>query len=219
MRSMIFLFVVWVPFALIGQENLKDTEPSTKTGLKIEYGPNLGTTHIDTLGVKNFYVHITATITNVDTIPIHLQLAFAKEYDFPGFCGDDKYKVFLLPEELTPDSLTVYNNIVNGQHDFLNDPLKNSTSINKTLNPREYFVVTTGTLTAKPSNCSPVPRAIFFYDEGLYRDCDRPINEKISTDSNLAIGLKLEYYNQRKFIAPEDGCATIPVGQISYPDH
>lgn len=197
-----------------------------KSGLRIEYGPNLGTTHTDPLGTKHFYVHSTATITNDSTIPIHLQLALANEYEYPAFCGDDKYKVFLLPEELTPDTVTLYNNIVNGQHDFLNTPLVKPPVLNKTLSPGEYCVVTIGTLTPKPSNCAAVPRAVFSHDNnGLYQACDRQIparpaggNQAVSTDPQLEIGVKLEYYYRRKFITPEDGCAVIPFGQISYPN-
>ena len=79
-----------------------DTDLHPKTGLRIEYGPNLGITHTDNLGNPHFYVHITATITNDSPIPILLQFALANEYEYPTFCGDDKYKVFLLPEEFTP---------------------------------------------------------------------------------------------------------------------
>ena len=191
-----------------------------KSGLQIEYGPNLGTTHTDTSGTKLFYVHSTAIITNDSTVPIHLQFALSHEYELPTFCGDtNKYKVFLLPEELTPDTATIYNNIVNGQHDFLNTPLENPTILNKTLNSGEYCVVTIGTLTPTPTNCASVPRAVFSHDnEGLYQKCDSQINQAISTDPQLEIAVKLEYYKGRKFIPPEDSCAVIPFGQISYPE-
>ena len=158
-----------------------------KSGLRIEYGPNLGAGHTDALGVKYFYVHSTAIITNDSTIPIHLQLALANESEFPAFCGDtNKYKVFLLPEELTPDTATLYNNIVNGQHDFLNSPLANSKILNKTLHSGEYCVVTIGVLIPKPSNCAAVPRAIFSPEnKELYQACDRQINQAISTNPCL----------------------------------
>jgi hypothetical protein len=206
--------------------NGHNTYLNSKSGLKIEYGPNLGTTHTDKNGIKNFYVHITAIITNELTRPIHLQLALAKEYKFPSFCGKATYKVFLLPEELSPDTATIYNNIVNGQHDFLNTPLENSNTLYKTLKPEEYCVVTIGVLIPKSSNCAAVPRAVFSPDnKGQYDACDRHIstqpedeNKAISIDPLLELGVKLEYYNQRKFIAPEDGCAIIPFGQITFPD-
>lgn len=204
---------------VVQPENDANRQIKPKSGLKIEYGPNLGTTHKDDLGLSLFYLHSTATITNDSTIPIQLQFALSNEYEFPAFCSDEKYKVFLLPEELTPDTATIYNNIVNGQHNFLNTPLDKPSVVNKVLDPGEYCVITIGTLTPKPSNCAPVPRAIFSHDTmGAYQGCVRLSNEKISTGPQMDIGVKLEYYNQRKFIAPEDGCVVIPFGQVTYPD-
>ena len=93
-------------------ENSATTTLHSKSGLKIEYGPNLGTSHTDTQGIEHFYLHSTATITNDTTVSLHLQFAISNEYEFPAFCGDtNKYKVFVLPEELTPDTATLYNNI------------------------------------------------------------------------------------------------------------
>lgn len=195
-------------------------QQTQKSGLQIEYGPNLGITHTDTSGTKHFYVHITATVTNDTTVPIQLHGALATEYNFPGFCSDDKFTVFLVPEELTPDTATIYNDILNGQHDYLNTPLDAPAVLNKTLNPGEFCVVTVGTLTQIPSNCAPVPRAVFSHDNiELYQTCDSQINEAISTEPQFEIGVKLEYYYKRKFISPEDGCAVIPFGKISYPGH
>ncbi len=199
-------------------ENGTDQPIKSNIGLSIEYGPNLGTTHIDNLGIRHFYVHSTAIITNDSIVPIHIQFALSYEYEFPAFCGDtNKYKIFILPEELTPDTATIYNNIVNGQHDFLNTPLDKSNILNKTLKSGKKCVVTIGVLIPKPTNCAAVPRAIFSYDNiALYNKCDSQINRAISTDPKFEIGVKLEYYNQRKFISPEDGCAIITFGQISY---
>lgn len=201
-------------------ENEPNEQHRRKTGLKIEYGPNLGTTHTDTLGIKHFYVHSTNIITNDSIIPIHLEFTLSKEYEFPAFCNDKTFQAFLLPEELTPDTATLYNNIVNGQHDFLNSPLANPHTINKILEPGEYCVVTIGILIVKPANCAAVPRAVFSHDNiGLYSACHRQTNQALSTDPQLEIGVKLEYYYKRKFISPDDGCSVIPFGQISYPKH
>ena len=190
----------------------------TNSGLHIEYGPNLGASFTNTSGARYFYVHSTAIITNDGTIPIRLQFALSVENEFPSYCGDtNKYKVCLLPERLTPDTATIYNNVVNGQRDFLSLSLEEANIIEKTLNSGEYTVVTIGVLIPKPTKCAAVPRAIFSYDDKeLYHMCDQQKNSVFSTKPHLEIGVKLEYYNQRKFIPPEDGCVTIPFGQISY---
>ncbi len=191
----------------------------TNTGLKIEYGPNLGIHHHSNTGIKYFYTHITAIITNQNKSSIELYLGLSKTVEFPTFCNDNTYKVFLLPEELTPDTATVYNNIVNGTHDFLNAPLHQSSTISKTLKANELCMVTIGTLTQLPSSCSVVPRAVFSHDSlNRYAPCEKFINQEIPTNPLVEIGVKLEYYNRRKFIGPEDDCMIIPFGQFSYVD-
>ena len=236
-RNLIFLILTLSSFTQFAQEKSLSSEQTPKngvyiveeanqavwsnTGLKIEFGPNLGITHTDSLGAKHFYIHSTAIITNDSMVPIHLKAALSNEYEFPTFCGDtNKYKVFLVPKELTPDTATIYNNVLNGQHDFLNAPLDNPSAINKTLTPGEFCVVTIGVLIPKPTNCAAVPRAIFSNDDrGLYQICDSQKNKAISTVPQLEIKVKLEYYYKRKFITPEDGCVIIPFGQISYPEN
>jgi hypothetical protein len=80
--------------------------------------------------------------------------------------------------------------------------------------------VTIGVLITQPNNCVAVPRAVFLHENlELHQRCDRSLNQAISTDPEFEIGLKLEYYNQRKFQGGDDGCVIIPFGQISYPEH
>lgn len=190
-----------------------------KSGLSIEFGPNLGASFTDTLGISQFYVHITATITNDSTIPIHLELGMAGEYEFPPFCGASSFKAVLLPKELTPDSATIYNGIVNAEHEFLYRCLDNPGISKYTLQPKEFCVVTIGALIGGSTNCDAVPRAVFSFDDAmLYETCDHLVNQTMSTVPEQELAVKLEYYKQRKFITPEDGCAVIPFGQISYPE-
>ncbi len=205
------------------QQNENDSKHhfESKTGLKIEYGMNQGIRANASQGITNPFIYTTSIITNDNTIPIHLQIALSKEYEFPAFCGDDnyKYKVVLLPEELTPDTATLRNTIIGGSEAFFKTCLENPYTLNKTLNPGEYCVITIGTLYPSKSNCEVIPRAVFSYDNiELYPSCDRQINQAISTGPQFDIGVKLEYYYRRKFIAQEDGCTIIPSGQISYPE-
>lgn len=164
-------------------------------------------------------MHCTATIRNDSNFPIEFHGALSKEYNFPAFCNGEKYKVFLVPEALTPDTATVYNNVLNGQHEFLNRSLDASYVLNRRLEPTEFCVVTIVVLSQTPVKCAAVPRAIFTYDDiALYNACELVVNDEIKTDPQFEIGVKLEYYKQRKFIPPDDGCVVIPFGQISYPE-
>ena len=189
----------------------------SKSGLQIENGPNLGSTHTDTMGIKHNYRNITATITNDSTIPIHLQIALSKEYVFPATCGDKRYKVFLLPKELTPDTATLYNNITDGLGNFLDRCLDDPFILNKTLEPGEKNVVTFGTLYSRPTNCGVVPNVLFAQsDNDNFQACDSLMNQDKSTDPQLALGLKLDFYLPR--VRSPFACTLIPCGHISYPE-
>lgn len=189
------------------------------TGLKIEYGPNLGT--IDKFSAGNF-IHITATITNDSTIPINLQIAISDEHDFPDSCGDFKYKVFLLPKEMTPDSATLYNNITNTVTEevdnFLNRCLENPYVLNKTLEPNEYSVITIGTLFPTTTKCAALPRAIFAVgDDHNFQRCDSRMDVDKAANPQITLGVKLDFYSGKHSI-PET-CILHSCGEISYPRH
>ena len=210
------LLVALLAFPIVAPaQRTSDDRRGSKSGLQIEYGPNQGLTHTDTLGTKHNYRYITATITNDSTIAIHLQIALSNEYDFPAACGDKKYKVFLLPKELTPDTAALINVITNGLGNFLDRCLDTPYILNKTLEPGEKSVVTFGTLYSRPTNCGVVPNALFAQgDSDNFQACDSLMNQDKSTDPQLALGLKLDFYSGRSPFA----CILIPCGQISYPE-
>ena len=129
----------------------------------------------------------------------------------------DLVQVFLLPQRLTPDTPTIYNSIVNGAHDYLYSPIDNPATLSLNLDPGDFCVITIGVLHTSPSNCAAVPRGAFSSDSvSLYKACDRMENGAMSIDWDKGLGVKLEYYNNRKFIAPEDGCVVIPFAKVSY---
>ena len=207
------------PANSVQQHENNNSQIKQKIGLKIEYGMNQGIRADASRGITNPFIYTTAVITNDSDELIHLHMALSETYEFPSFCGDDeyKYKVVLLPEELTPDTATLRNTIIGGSEDYFKTDMTDPNSLNKTLKPGEYCVVTVGTLYPGKSNCEVIPRAIFSRDNmGLYEACDRQLNQIIPTDVKVELGVKLEYYNQRKFIPPEDGCVVIPFGQIRY---
>lgn len=200
-----------------GQQNEGNpNEPlESKTGLKIEYGPNLGM--IDEFTAGN-YIHITATITNDSTIPINLQMALSNEYDFPDTCGDYKYKIFLLPKRLSPDTATLYGIIADGLADFLDSCLENPYNLDETLQPGEYTVITIATLLPTTTTCAALPRAIFAQDEvHNFQRCDSRMNSDKEANPHLALGVKLDFYSG-KGSKPET-CILHSCGQVSYPEH
>ncbi len=191
-----------------------------KSGLLIDNGPPRGLDYTDTLGTNYSFRTITATITNDSTIPIHIQIALSKEYDFPAAYGDQKFKVFLLPKELTPDketwdsmSYVLGNNywVYKELSDFFERGLNPPYILNETLEPGEKCDITIGTLYPRPTKISGVlPNALFSQNNrGLYHECDSLINQDYSTNSQLSLWLKLVF---------KESCTIIPCGQISYPE-
>ncbi len=224
-RTIIGLLIVLIVCSCIQQlsnneqqiEESPDQQNGAKTGLKIEYGPNLGM--IDEFTAGNF-IHITATITNDSTIPIHLMAALSKEFDFPDSCGNSKYKAFLLPKELTPDTATLYNNLTNSVTDemdeYLDRCLEHPYTLNKTLEPGEYSVITIGTLFATNTKCAALPREVFAQDDvHNFQRCDSRLNQDTGTKPQNTLGVKLDFFSGKGSV-PET-CILHPCGQISYP--
>ena len=67
--------------------------------LRIENGINRGVSYTDSLGTRYNLRYIPITITNDSTFPIHIQIAFSNEYDYPTAYGDEKFKVFSFPKK------------------------------------------------------------------------------------------------------------------------
>ena len=215
---MVFKYVLSIFFfSFLLSCNLLSQEKDLIDGIRIEHGPNLGTTHTDTLGNKYYYVSITSTIYNDNTIPVALQSALSGKYSFPDFCGNDiEYKVFILPASMTPDTATIYNGITTGEDEFLKTVLDNPRNINITIDPGKYTVITIATLLPQPNNCDAVPRNVFSSLNKLkYENCDKQLNVGVASNPLSNIWLRLEYYYNRKWAQPEDGCVTIPFAIIS----
>ena len=218
--NLMFLLAFLGSFAQCAQKISKSTEQTPKSGLLIENGRPRGLSYTDTLGTKYSYRNIPITITNDSTIAIHIKIALSNEYDYPAAYGDQKFKVFLLPKELTPDketwdsmSYVLGNNywVYKELSDFFERGLNPPYILNETLEPGEKCDITIGTLYPKPPKISGVlPNALFSQNNiGLYHECDSLINQDYSTNSQLSLWLKLVF---------KESCMIIPCGQISYPE-
>lgn len=185
-----------------------------ESGLVIKTGPNRGVSYTDPLGTKFNYRYISSTITNGNTFPIDIQIALSNEYDFPAPYGNQTFKVFLLPIELSSDDITFdsvsYELGDNALRDFFDQGLAPPFTISTTLESGEECVIALGTLYPRPTNCGVVPNALFLLNNSdLYPDCDSLINQGVSANPSFALGLKLDFCS---------GCTLIPLGQISYPE-
>ena len=189
----------------------------SKSGLRIENSPNRGLNYTDTLGTKYSYRNIPITITNDSTIAIHIQIALSNEYDYPAAYDDQKFKVFLLPKELTPDKVT-WNSVsyelgYNELHNFFDRGLNPAYVLNETLEPGEKCFITMGTLYPRPTDSFVLPHALFVQGDSVnFQACDNTIDQDGSTDPELAIGLKLDFNRGES----NESCILIPCGQIYY---
>jgi hypothetical protein len=85
----------------------------SKSGLLFDKGAKRGSRYIDSLGTDYSLRYVPIFITNDRTIPIHLQLAFSKEYDYSVAYGDGKFKVIPLPKEWAMDGALGLKLVIN----------------------------------------------------------------------------------------------------------
>lgn len=194
-------------------ENSPNPPLRLKSGLRIENSPNRGLNYTDPQGTKLSYRYIPITITNDSTIAINIQIVLSKEFDYPAAHGDQQFRVFLLPKELTHDKVTYdtlsYELGDNELRNFFDRGLNPPYILNETLEPSEKCEITIGTLYPRPTNCGVVPNVLLSWENrGLYSDCDNLISKDYSINSPLELGLKIDFCSS---------CTIISCGQISYP--
>lgn len=214
-RDLLCFLAFLLPVILWSQEESNNAKQLSNLGLQIDNSPNRGLNYTDTLGSKYSYRNIPITITNDTIFPIHLNLALSGEYDYPSRYGDHKFKVFLLPKELTQNEVTydttTYELRLNELRRYFDKGLYPPYNLNETLNPGEKCVITIGTLYPRPTKCGVLPNALFLNNRiGPFDQCDYLVKLDESTNSRLALMLKLDFCNS---------CTIIPCGQLSYPKH
>ena len=175
-----------------------------KSGLLFDKGGKRGSGYIDSLGTDYSLRYIPIFITNDSTIPIHIQIAFLKEYDYSVAYGNVKFKVIPLPKEWAQDGIT--DNMYDKLPNYIDKPL-----INETIKPGENVTIGIGTLVIKPRDISININAPFAHTEkGVFPTCDWQMNVDPSSNPKIALGLKLVI---------NEICTIIPCGHISYPNN
>lgn len=182
------------------------------SGLRIENGPIQGLSYTDSLKIEYGHAYITNTIYNDSTVSIRLQMDLSKEYNFPAPHNDQKFKVVIWPQELTPNKVTFTDSISNELLNFLQNGPDTTDNINISIAPHEKYVLTIGTLFDKTTNHYVSPEVLFVQSDGdIFGACENHIIHGKSTNDSIALGLKLNI--------PHVGCTIIYRGQISYGEH
>lgn len=179
-----------------------------KSELLIEHGGYRESGYTDSLGT-NYNLRVNPiTNTNDRTVPIQVQIAFSKEYDYPKTYGDEQFNIFPLPKGWAADRTTdsQFESLFDELPNYIDKPL-----LNETLEPGEKLVLAIGTLYPKPGEIwSVVPNELFVHSNGgVFPTCDWLMKEDPSSSPEIALGLKLNFVG---------GCTIIPCGQISYPE-
>lgn len=171
-----------------------------------------------------FYCYITARITNDSTIPLHVKIAFSKEFYHPTPHDGQRFRVFLLPEtiisagQLSKGSTHIAidpdyaKNIIVDDYQELRNCLDTPLTLNKTINPKEKCFVNIGFLIEnKFDSFNPIPFELFAKGDKHYfaSISDSTINQVISTKNQLPLLLGLGNWHKKDY-------CIIPCGQISF---
>lgn len=193
-------------------EDSPDTQLQSRTGLKIEYKPTRGQSYRDIQGNSYQLRHIPAMITNDSTIPIHVQIAFSQDYNYPKAYNDEQFRVFPMPKGWAMDGVDITDRMLDELQVFIDRP-----GIDKTLDPGETWFLAFGTLYPRPINYGVFPVAVFSHDSrALHHECDRLINPDSLPIQHRALELLLGFTSASQ--ASPDRCLAVTCGHISYPD-
>ena len=129
--------------------------------------------YTDSKGITYGLIYITATITNLDSIPADLQLSLPKAYDFPEGYGDKMFHLYIWPDM---DSNDIHDMALeNGAFDQGSDSKdKTYSEHDLIINPGQKRIITIGTMFPSPgSKCSATPYELFsFQNPNEYSECE-----------------------------------------------
>ncbi len=203
-RAILFFQVLVILVAQCVQNNTGNTEEVVDIGLHIESGINRGMRLTDSLAIT----HISVTFTNIDTIPLHLQLAFADGYDHPHPDSDEKFKVVIMPSEWT-ESKPATDKMISELLANMDHP-----GLDETIEPGEHITVGIGTIRPAPAKiCGIIPNVFFAHtSDESYESCLWYTKLQKTLQPSLHLGVKLDYCHNEGM--PE-GCYVIPCGRVT----
>ena len=190
--------------------------------LKIENRVNRGARYTDSDSIDYWLIHIASTITNESTIPIQLELAFSNEYEYPTEYGNQKFKVFILPDVFAVGGVSIIAEnpfLTDSMQVEIRDYLKNGIDspyrIKKIIQAGESVVVSIGTQYAVSFSCAVFPNLLLLQsDFANFSACENLFVHNESSAAQLALGLKLDF----RPVKTVEKCTIIQCGQISYTD-
>jgi hypothetical protein len=118
-------------------------------GISILNGPRQGFQYRDTAGVEYAYRLITTEIINDTTLPVNVDVAFKGVYDHPCFDSGPKFRLFLLPRELTPEHQRFDTEVSPELKHFLDAGPNTGIELHQKIQPGESVAMSIVALTEK----------------------------------------------------------------------
>ena len=174
-------------------------------GTYIIHGRRRGGIYTDSTGTNYFNCYVTSRIVNDSTIPMHLKIAFSKEYYQSTPFNEQRFRVFLLPETMVEQG--IYDKEVKK---YLDLPL----SLTKTIPPKEECILNIGFHCSTKSDTNffnPIPFSLFVKGD-IYQFSSIPdsaINQVKSVKNQLPLLLGLGNWRKKCY-------CVIRCGQISF---
>lgn len=187
-------------------------------GSYITNGTRRGRQYEDPKGNEYAFRYFQATITNDSLIPMHLDFTLEeKDYQLDT-AKEEQFRVFVLPETMPPEkqfSAAFYDEAIKP---FLDREPKRPVVLNKTLGPKEKYVITIGYLADTTLHLEPLRMVVFSKGHphntsaipGSVVQQYRPVKNKLPLLLGLDFSLGGGIHSK--------GYAVIPCGQISYTD-
>jgi hypothetical protein len=118
--------------------------------------------YTDSTGKNHAYAIFWTSVINEATIPLELKINFPAE-PFTIFSSPDSYlKLFLPPDIMTLDKLSLYNYGITGLKSFLDTNFNKPTMLQKTINPNEECLFY---IAALSYHAAGTPRAVIVLKE------------------------------------------------------
>lgn len=162
---MMLVRILLALFCICCLSSCSDERPEHLTksygGLYIENSVRQGRLYKDLRGISYNYRYIKTVITNDSTVPARVNIEFQKDYIYQTPSGEERFKVFLLPENMTPENQKNDDFYRMEVMPFLNTELNAPTRLQKVIGPQEACTLTIGFLSKAGSELEPMPFVLF----------------------------------------------------------
>lgn len=201
-KNGLFLLVFWGALTQCTPPQSTQANQTWNGGLQIENGVNRGVTYTDSLGKTYNVRYIPITLTNESSLSMQIQIAFDGS-DYLHDVGSEPFQVVPLPEAWALDGVEITDSLLDAIPKYIRKPF-----FSKRLTSGEKCLMAIATIYPRPAKFSGVlPSALFASTEqGVLAECDGHLKEKPSSNSSIALGLKLRL---------GESCVVIPSGQVS----